>query len=284
MLGVGAVRDSSGNLVYTSQFMVGHILGQNRTSGGTWIKQPYFAVTVPDDMGLQPYFSLEGLVHKVYTDSVAVPVNEEVTRKALYETFLYRGLFLEDGSWDNSVFKDENASTLSRNYAAAHLQLAFHYRKRGQLDRAVAEMERVARMFPDFAEIMVPLGSFYMERGDTGKALALFEKIARRNPLDAEARYYYGVLLSYQGQVEPALRELEEVMRLDPSYSMAYYAAYYTLADLGQPERALSYIERWVRANPSDPQARALLEQSRRAMGLGGEVPPPPPPPAPVLP
>jgi tetratricopeptide (TPR) repeat protein len=278
LLGAGAIRDSAGNFIYTSQFMVGHIIGQNHKPDGSWIKQPYFAVTVPEHMGLDPYFSLEGLVHKVYTDSVTVAVNEPVTRKSLYETFLYRGLFTPDGSWDSTVFKDENAATLSRNYAAAHLQLAFYYRKLGQMDRAVSEMERVARMFPDFAEIMVPLGSFYMEQGDTARALALFERIAKRNPRDPEARYYYGVLLAYQGQADAAIAELEQVLRLDPSYAMAYYAAYHTLSEAQQPERALTYLERWVRANPSDEQARALLEQQRQGMGLSTPRPAPPPP------
>jgi hypothetical protein len=283
-LGLGAIRDSAGNIVYTSDFMVRHILQQNREAGG-WKKQPYFAVTVPDHHGMDKHFTLEGLVYKVSPDSGAPAIDPEVVRKALYEDFKYRGLFFADGTWDTTLYKDENASTLSRNYAAAHLQLAFHYRRLGQLDRAVAEMERVARMFPDYAEIMVPLGTFYMERGDTAKALALFSEIARRNPRDAEARYYYGVLLSYQGKVDEAVQQLDQVIALDPGYNMAYYAAYLTLWESGQPERGLSYLERWVRVNPNDPQAQALLEQQRRQLGApGGLSPPPPPPPIQGLP
>ncbi len=268
MLGVGAIRDSTGNIVYTSRFMVDHIIRQDRKPDGTWKKQPYFAVTVPEHMGLDKNFTLEGLVYRVNPESTTVQIDEAVTRHSLYDVFMYRGLFKPDGSWDPGVFKDENAATLSRNYAAAHLQLAFLYRKRGQLDRGIAEMERVARMFPDYTDVMVPLGSFYMDKGDTARALALFKKISERNPQDVEARYYYGVILAYRGNVPEALAQLDQVIRTDPTYTMAYYAAYFTLSERGDKQRAMGYLERWVEANPNDAQAQQLLEQQRRAMGL----------------
>ena len=282
-LGMGAIRDETGNIIYTSHFMVDHIMKQNRNPDGTWKSQPYFAVTVPEHMGLDKQFTLEGLVYRVNPDSAAEQVDEPVTRKALYEVFKYKGLFKEDGTWDESVYKDENASTLSRNYAAAHLQLAFYYRRKGEVARGIAEMERVQRMFPDYTDLMVPLGSFYMDAGDTTKALALFKKIIERNPRDAEARYYYGVVLSYRGDIPGALTQLDQVIRIDPAYSMAYYAAYFTLWESGQRERALTYVERWVQANPTDAQAQQLLEQQRRALGLA-TPPPTMRPPVPQLP
>ena len=76
-------------------------------------------------------------------------------------------------------------------------------------------------------------------------------------------------MLSYRGEIPTALQQLDQVIRIDPSYSMAYYAAYFTLWESGQRERALTYVERWVQANPADAQARQLLEQQRRALGLG---------------
>src|SRR6266487_735992 len=108
MLGRGAVQDSEGRIIYTSQYMVGHIVEQSKRGGAGWIKQPYFAVTVPEHMGLDPYFSLEALVYRVNTDSLQGKVDVEATRRALYDVFKYRGLFLADGSWDPQVYKDEN--------------------------------------------------------------------------------------------------------------------------------------------------------------------------------
>lgn len=280
MLGRGAVQDTSGRILFTNQFMVQHIVQQSHRPGGTgWIKQPYFAVTVPDQMGLAPYFTLEGLVYRVNTDSLQGVFDAERTRKSLYDEFKYRGLFLPDGSWDSTVYKDENASTLTRNYMAAHLQLAFYYRHRNDLGRAIAEMERVSRMFPDFIEAQIPLGGFYLDHGDTSKAIELFARLARLHPENPEARYYYGVTRVYRGDLEGGIREFDAAIQAEPNYNMAYYAAYSMLWERGQHERALTFLERWLALHPDDAQARALLDGQRQGAGAlpRRDAPPPPP-------
>ena len=277
ILGQGAVQDTSGRYVYTNEYMVHHIVSESRRPGG-WTKQPYFAVTVPEHMGLDSHFTLEGLVYRVNRDTLQGPLDERVTHHSLYDVFKYRGLFLADGTWDPNVYKDENAATLSRNFAAAHLQLAYYYRRQGKLDPAIAEMERVARMFPDFADVLIPLGGFYMDRGDTAKALALFEKLAFNSPGNPEVRYSYGLTLVFKGRIEEALREFDAAIALDPNYNQAYYAAYYCLNQSGQRERALKYIESWVQRHPSDTQAQQLLEGARGGPKKAPEQALPPPP------
>jgi tetratricopeptide (TPR) repeat protein len=250
--------------------MVHHILRNNRDASGGWKKKPYFAVTVPNDMGYEKYFTLEGLVNRVNPDTLQPDVDAAAVSKALYETFKYRGLFRADGSWDPGVYKDENAATLSRNYASAHLQLAFWYRRNGELPRAVREMERIARMFPDMTQVLVPLGTFYLDAGDTTKATELFQRLTQQFPQDPEGHYYYGVTQIYRGNVAAAVQEFERAIQLEPGYTMAYYAAFYALSESGQREQAIAYLQRLVDARPDDPQARQMLE-SQRAL-LGGDL------------
>jgi DNA-binding SARP family transcriptional activator len=283
-LGAGAVQDSTGRLIYTNQFMVAHIMAEDRTATG-WKKQPYFAVTVPEHMGFERQFSLEGLVYRVNTDTLHAEVDEEATRRALYQTFKYRGLFNEDGSWNTKVYKDENASTLSRNYAAAHLQLAFLYRHQGKIDQAIAEMERVARMFPDYTDVLIPLGGFYMDKGDTAKAVELFQQLVSRSPGNIEAHYYLGVTQIYRGKIHEALHEFDACIQIDPNYSQAYLAAYYSLKQVGNRDLAISYLSRWVDSHPTDAQARQLLDNEQ--LQLHGAAPKNsalPHPPTPSLP
>jgi len=279
-LGQGIVPLQGGGYMYTNRFMVGHLIDNNRTPDGHWKKQPYFAVTVPEHMGLDPYFTLEGLVYKVNEDSLTTrEIDIDETRKALYETFRYRGLFRADGSWDSTVYKDENASTLSRNYAAAHLQLAFHHQRNGQLQQAIGEMERVERMFPGFVDVLVPLGKFYLDSGDTAKAFGVFDRLVRTNPSNPDAHYYYGVLSMLRGDYAAAQRAFDQALRLDPEYYYAYLAAYSLLAEAGQREASISYLERWLVRHPEDAQTRAMLDQERG--GRRSIAPPPPPPPTP---
>src|SRR5262249_52113071 len=127
-LAKGWIDLGGGNIAYTNEFMVHHMLEQAKKDD-RWVKQPYIAVTVPTDFGYGPYFRLQGIVNQVMTDSTRAGFDEPATRTALYETFRYRGLIQPDGSWDPHVYKDENAQNLSKNYAFAHMELAMHYRK-----------------------------------------------------------------------------------------------------------------------------------------------------------
>jgi DNA-binding SARP family transcriptional activator len=285
MLGVGILQDhNTGEYVYTNRFMVDHIIQQARTPDGRWKKQPYFAVTVPDHQGLDKYFTHEGLVYRVNPDTTQSDFDEAATRKALYETFRYGGLFKADGSWDSTIYKDENASTLSRNYAQAHLQLAHYYRRTGQTPRAIAEWERVERMFPGSIDVLLPLGGDYVEAGDTAKAIAVFTRLAQLYPNDAEARYFHGVALMFQQRVDEAMREFEHAIQLDPDFSPAFLAAYGVLYEGGQRERALQFLEQWVNRHPEDAQARGLLEMRQRELGIAPRQMPVPPPSMPNLP
>jgi len=272
VLGGGAFRDSSGRIIYTNEFMVRHIIEQSRRDGG-WVKQPYFAVTVPEHYGFDPYFSLEGLVYRVNPDTLQGAIDVPATERNLYHRFKYGGLFNPDGSWDRTVFKDENATTLTRNYASAHVQLAFHYRRQGRLDRAIVEMERVQRMFPDYTDVLIWLGGFYMEKGDTAGAATLFHVLVQRQPDNPEVHYFYGVTLSFQRDLTGALREFDTAIQLDPAYARPYYGAYYTLGQAGQVERALGYLQRLVEVNPAEQQAQGILQMMRPQ---GSPVPAPP--------
>ncbi len=271
-IGGGAFEDGSGRLIYTNDFMVGHIIEQSRRDGG-WIKQPYFAVTAPDHRGYDPYLSLEGLVYRVNPDTLQGEIDVPATERNLYHRFRYGGLFNPDGSMDCTVYKDESAVTLSRNYAAAHLQLAYHYHQRRELGRAIMEMERVQRMFPDYVDVLIPLGGFYMEERDTAKALELFRSLARRQPGNPEVHYYYGITLAFQRDAAGALREFDTAIQLDPAYARPYYGAYYTLGQAGQVERALGYLQRLVEVNPAEQQAQGIL-QMMRPQGSPTLVPP----------
>ncbi len=279
MLGAGAFQDDQGRIIYTNEFMVHHMLEQAKRDTG-WVKQPYFAVTVPNDFGFSPYFRQEGIVQEVMRDSLQGGFDEPMTHKALYETFRYRGLITADGSWDPKVFKDENAQNLSKNYAFAHMQLALHYRRQRDFPRAIAEMERVERMFPEWVEIQLPLGGIYLSAGDTLKAWQFYDRLAERVPMSAEAQYYRGASLAYRGRNEEALGAFRRSRGLDPNYAYPYFDEFATLWEMGQREAAVQVMQRWVQLHPDDQEGKARLQEARLRLS-GGNVSPPlgtPPP------
>ena len=180
----------------------------------------------------------------------------------------YRGLFLADGAWDSTVYKDENASTLSRNYAAAHLQLAFYYRRRGDMERAIAEMERVARMFPDFTDVHGPARQLLHRRRRHGEGAGALPAARRSSdPANAEA----ALLLRHAcSSTRASVDEAHARVRARdpgsiPNYANAYLRARSTtLRRRGRSANAaLAYLERWVRAHPERrPGARRCSRRS----------------------
>jgi hypothetical protein len=272
VIGGGEFQDASGRIVLTSDFMVRHILETARAESG-WVKQPYFAITAPDHRGYDPMLTLEGLVHRVNPDTARVPIDVAATEHNLYHVFQYRGLFLPDGSWDRSIYKDENATTLTRNYAAAHLELAYWQHDRGELRRAIEELEMVRRMFPDYPNAAIPLGLFHMEAGDTALALSTFRQLIAEDPGNVDAHYYYGASLSLRGQQAAAVAQMEEAVRLDPNYTRAYYGAYNSLMQSGRPDQAVVWLRRLLEVSPNDPQAQRIV-QMLDARG-GSALPPP---------
>src|SRR5262249_2294349 len=114
------VNEMSGEYEAVNTWMVRNILRHDH--GG---KPAYLAVTVPNHMGLEGRMSLEGVVYRIYDDSVSTKdrIDTLRTRENLYQVFQYQGLFDHQGNYLPVPYKDENAYRLTQNYAAAHLQL-----------------------------------------------------------------------------------------------------------------------------------------------------------------
>jgi tetratricopeptide (TPR) repeat protein len=275
MLGAGAFQDEKGNIIYTNEFMVHHMLEEAKKDSG-WVKQPYFAVTVPNQFGFEPYLRQEGIVQEVMTDSTRAGFDEPATRLALYDVYKYRGLIRPDGSWDPKVYKDENAQNLSKNYAFAHMELALHYRRQRQYPQAIAEMERVERMFPNWVEIQVPLGGIYLAAGDSAKAWAFYDRLAQRVPQSAEAHYYRGASLGYRGHDEEAVQEFRIARQLNPNFAYAYYDEFAALWDMGRREEAIGVLQNWVERHPDDAEGSQRLHDARMMIGqIQGQPTPP---------
>ena len=276
MLGAGAFQDEKGNIIYTNEFMVHHMLEQAKKDSG-WVKQPYFAVTVPNTYGYEPYLRQEGIVQEVMRDSLHAGFDEPATRKALYETYKYRGLLNPaDGSWDKKVYKDDNAQNLSRNYAFAHMEMAMYYRRMRDFPRAISEMEYVERMFPDWVEIQFPLGGIYMAAGDTEKAWEFYDRLAQRAPRSAQAHYYRGAALGYRGRHEEAITEFRISRKLDPNYTYPVFDEFATLWELGRREEAVQGLQSYVDQHPDDAEAGQRLQEAlaqMRARSSGGSAP-----------
>jgi tetratricopeptide (TPR) repeat protein len=280
----GAMRDPrTGQPTAVNDAMVQNILATNLST-----RPVYLAVTVPNHHGLDDRLVLEGLVMRVSPEPVVAGATIGFTGKNwldigrtdenLYRKFQYRSLFDDNGNWLAVPYKDENTRRMSQNYGAAHLQLAYEYRRRGEYDKAIAELQRILRMFPDYP-VAGLLGLFYLDSGDSTRAIAHFREQMQRRPNDTDLIYYYGVALGFLGQTDSAVAMLLRAGESDPNEVQAYKAAYGLLLQEGRQAEAGQVLQRLVERHPDDPEVRAYLEamDSTRGSWLGDGAPPPPP-------
>ena len=194
------------------------------------------------------------------------------TRKALYETFKYRGLFTTTAPGTRPSTRTRTPSTLSRNYAAAHLQLAFDYRQEGRARRGRSASSSASRACSRTSPTCWSRSAASTWTGDTAKALELFERLAAdaiRN--DPEARYYYGVIAAVSAaDIEDAVRELDEAIQLDPDYSYGLLRGVLRAVG-GGPARARAERTSSAGCRPSRrPAERAqLLRDAASRAGTG---------------
>ena len=266
----GYLFDDNGEPEAVNTWMVRNIMRANK---GPAKKPAYLAVTVPNHMGLDGRMQLEGLVYRIYDDSVSVKIDTAAVRKDLYEIFRYRGLFTEDGTYLDKPYKDENAYRLTQNYAAGHLQLGFRYRMDGKRKEAIAELERILRMYPTFPAVRPALGMFYLENGDTAQGIAFFEKSKPLAPRDADLAYYHGIALGLTGRIDEAAVRLNEGIAIAPDDGQTYFALYSLLADHGRLAEAGDVLRRWLARHPDDTQARMMLERIGGAGPTGSLAP-----------
>src|SRR5262245_4624754 len=101
------LTDPGGHPERVTLLMVRNSLTAHSAAGADG-RQAYLAVTVPNHMGLDPRMSLEGLVYRVYDDSVAARIDTMKVRHNLYDVFKYDGLYAKDGTFLTKPYKDEN--------------------------------------------------------------------------------------------------------------------------------------------------------------------------------
>ena len=265
--GLEPYRDKDESVKLVKDIMVAHIVDENH-----WKKPIYLAVTVPEQMGLDKRLSLEGLAFRVLEDSTGNHplVNLEATRKAVYETYLYRGLLDKDGNLTPIPYKDDNQVRLAGNYSAAHVRLAFAYREKNDMKKAFDELDRAERISPDFAGVAVSRGVFREELGDTAGAIRAFEDGIKRFPDNPEINYRLGVLYALKQRYRDAFERLELARRADPENTSVIFSEFTLLAQMGQAEQADQVMRPYLETHPEDQRARQLYNDVMRHLGRPG--------------
>jgi tetratricopeptide (TPR) repeat protein len=289
-------RDKSGRIWLVKDIATYDILKTNE------FKRPvYIAVTVPDLMGLDKQLSMEGLAYRVRREASAkTEIDVEKTLHNLNEVYKYDGLVLPSrtnpNQWvhDTLVYKDDNASRLTQNYAAAYTRVAIQLMEQSRYDEALHQMERAIAISPDFTGGMVTYGVLLEQVGKLPEAEAFYRKQLAHDPGDWQILYRLAECLSRQAdslKADDKTKKLEESV---PYYEQAIqrapatqYYPYQGLAgvyyQLNRYDQAANVLERWLVLHPDDSNVKAIYEELRQSLTTApgksdsGTAAPPPP-------
>lgn len=118
-----------------------------------------------------------------------------------------------------------------------------------------------------------------LEAGNEEKARELALKACGVDCSDPTVLRGWAELCEELGMARKARECYEKALQLNPNDSGATYRLAALLAETGHFEKSLKHLRRLVRRDPSHKQARELLAQNYRGMGLTGQadalVPPP---------
>jgi tetratricopeptide (TPR) repeat protein len=261
-----------GDYWMVKDFGVQHIVDTNN------LRRPiYIAVTVPNsDRSVQTYdarLSMEGLVFRIMPEPVKDRVDVEKTRKNLNELYRYEGLVVRDptgktiGTYDEEVFKDDNATKLVQNYSAAFARVALALLDQGKAEEALVEMDKAAVISPYFPGIAIARGLILEQLGRAAEAHAHYESMMEAYPGDWQLAYRMGELLVDQDSIRADFMSSLQLAPQDQFFPYQGLAsAYY---QLGMYEDAAEVLQRWLTLHPDDSNVRPLYEDLRRSLREG---------------
>jgi len=176
--------------------------------------------------------------------------------------FEYGRALLESGSADEGLAELELAPTL----AAASVERARVFLRRGDAERAVGPLEVAVKQAPTNAEAWLLLGNAYDRLGTTAKAEAAWKSAVKADGSASEPRYRLGRLLMDQGQTGAALLQLRlAVPKLPPNAVWApdfYFQLGYAERARGTRPGATAALKKYLTLAPSDAPARHEVEQA----------------------
>jgi len=238
-----------------------------------WQRPVYLAVTVPEQMGLEPKLSLEGLVFRVNETPPRSGIDVPKTLQNIYSVFKYRGLLDKNRAYDRSVYKDENAYRLAQNYTAAHVQIAYQMQMAGQTDEAIRLVQDALKMSPDFPGLMEYLGRLYEDAGRSEDAYQIYQDGVKKYPTSAEFYYHLGVMKFSQGHTEEGIALLRKACALNQQYFDWFNALFTALWQSGEKNEALDVLRGWVRAHPEDREGAQNLARFEDSLRTSGRAP-----------
>ena len=240
-------------------------------------KRPlYVASTVPEQIGLTDRVVMQGVALEVVDPlpGSGERIDPDLTLHNLRDVYLYRGLLRRDGSYDSSVFKDENATHLVHNYSVAYLRVAEALVDRGDVPGAKAALEQAGQISPDFHQVRYALGTLFLHSRRYPEAEEYLRNVIAQGIRDPLVYHDLGRAQEAQGKMSDAEESYRQALAGAPDdfESMRDLFSFLWQAEQKKPE-AYQVLVDWNRRHPDDERVTAALQEFADSAGVKPPVP-----------
>ncbi|MFP3868875.1 MAG: CRISPR-associated primase-polymerase type A1 [Desulfobacteraceae bacterium] len=136
----------------------------------------------------------------------------------------------------------------------------------------IRELFDQIKLDPANPYLYLALARAYLEAGEEAKARELAVKYHRQSGADAQLWRGWAEICEALGMAQQARSGYENALRLAPQDWQAMYRLAVLLAAVGHYEKSLHYLRKIIRGYPEHQEARALLAENYRALGLDGQA------------
>lgn len=267
---VGHLR-THGLLAYVpspDEFVYSKDVASRRIIEREYGKKPiYFALTVPDQMGFTNRLTMQGVVFKLgdRNPSNQEEVDVDLTLRNLRDVYSYRGLLKADRTYDERVYKDDNAQRLVQNYAAGYIRAGERLLDLGRKEEALQAAEEGMKISRS-ASILYSAGVLFYRVDRFDRAEEIYGELASRGFGEFPVVRLYGRSVERQGRMADAEAIYRRGYELYPDDQEALAEIYSFYMEVGRSREAIGVLEDWVRRHPADSQARQRLQQLRDSL------------------
>ncbi len=182
-------------------------------------KRPiYFAVTCSDASGFENNLVNVGMVDRVVPTQGKDRIDLDTIVENVDKVYSYRSIF------DDSVYKDANATRLINNYGAAFMRISQYYHNRNQADKAIHYLEKAMDFISEKDQFNMSLAQMYADANMLQKSVNYVEKELKLRPRDVDTYQNAAIIFMNSGQPEIGQRYVLSMMKMiQPNDAMAKF-------------------------------------------------------------
>jgi tetratricopeptide (TPR) repeat protein len=258
--GLRHMRMSDGKILRVQDVMIDNIIETNR-----WNTPIHFAVTVSDDnriykgKPIDDHLEMSGMMYRLKKETIKDAVDVDGTYDFYRNSFRFRGV------GDSAVYKDENSSRLTNNYAAGFLYVAEALRKKGEFQRAIEIVNQSLAVVPGQWQTYAYLMRLYCDVDSLERA----REVARLLPAGTDSNNVWIAIASDYwrggGDKLHAYRILNDRIAQESGDNRSAFQQLLAFYYQDKEYDSLSnLLNRWMIVHPNDTDAQQTYAELQR--------------------